>query len=61
MIAVLVSLEKITEGIYARLLDSFGPLSMCKLVGPKDRSLYDCDRKTNGRFRTPMHVLSMYF
>jgi hypothetical protein len=31
MIAVLVSLGRTVEGAYARLLDSFGPLSMCKL------------------------------
>jgi hypothetical protein len=61
MIAVLVSLERIIEGIYARLLKSFVPLSMCKLVSRKDRSPCDSDRKNNGKFRTPMHVLSMYF
>jgi hypothetical protein len=32
MIAVLVSLGRIVEGGYERLDDSFGPLSMCKLV-----------------------------
>jgi hypothetical protein len=61
MIAVLVSLERIVEGGYETLDDSFGPLSLCRLLGSKDRSPYNCDRKNNGRFRTPMHVLSMYF
>jgi hypothetical protein len=61
IIAVLVQLGRIVEGGFERFQDSFGPLSMCRLVGSKDRSPYDCDGKNNGRFRTPMHVLSMYF